>query len=375
MNTIRTSSPTEDLAALRGQKGHTCVSIIVPTHNQLPDHQIDEVYMAQAVQRAVYLLHLSYPEEAENLTASVLALATTIDFNHTLEGLGLYISDEVQQIVHFPFPVTKKVVVDKRFEIRDLLYKMAFSKPYYLLHLEEEKATLYYGVLQHLEAIKDQNFPCIAVNDYDYQHPVRGSAFTGRSYIKSLEEDKGELQKIRYHSFLSNVDDLLSDYLTKDTLIIICGMRPITAAFLNQSIHDTHIISVLNGNYANLGTKELADLVAPIIEASLEEKMKDEISRLEELGTQGLTEEGFQNVRQAVIEGRGQKLFVEKDYPHSDLPFHEKNLHTHKDLWGYVTAEEVEALIEEMLEKKGQVLLVGKDMLKDYGHIALITRY
>lgn len=375
MSTIRTPAPGEELDLLRGQKGHTCVSLIVPTHKGQTESNADELYTAHAVQRAEVLLRLWHPQEAEALIASLHELVAQVDFNHTQEGLGLFVSDEVQLIVHFPFRVTRKIVVDKKFETRDLLYKTAFSYPYFVLHLEAEKASLYYGVLHHLEEVRDQNFPFTASDDYDYQHPVRDTTLFTHAHLKSFEEDKDEFQRTRYRIFLSDVNDLLSDYLYGSARLILCGLKTHTAAFLNQSPHDPRVLSVLNGDYSSITTHQLSELVAPIIEASLEEKMKDEVSRLNEMTVQGLAEMGFEHVRQAIADGRGKKLLVEKDYPYADTPFREKLPQIPIEPYGNAPSDAVEELIEAMLDKKGQVLLVEKDMLKPHGHIALITNY
>jgi hypothetical protein len=360
---------------LRGQKGHTCVSIIVPTHKGQPSSNTDQLYTAHALQRAEDLLHLWHPEEAEALIKSIHELAKAVDFNRIQEGIGLFVSGEVQLMVDFPFRVNRKVTVDKKFETRELLYKVAYAYPYYLLHLEAEKATLYYGVLQHLEEVADQNFPCLAADDYDYQHPVPGSAFSTHAHFKSFEDDRDELQKTRYRTFLSNVNDLLSDYLTGSARLVLCGAQPYTAAFLNQSPHDARLISVLTGDYRQLTTQQWSALVYPIIEASLEERMKDEISKIDEMAGQGLAETGFENVRQAIIDGRGYKLLVEKDYPNSDTSYAEKIPHVPIEPYGNAPSDAVEELIDLMVAKKGQVLLVEKDMLKAYGRIALLTQY
>lgn len=375
MTTIRTPVPGEELDMLRGQKGHTCVSIIVPTHKGQADQKTDELYTAHAVQRAEDLLHLWHPQEATTLIPLVQELFAAVDFSNTQEGLGLFVSDEVQLIVDFPFRVTRKIIVDKKFETHDLFYKVAFSYPYYVLHLEEEKASLYYGVLQHLEEVRDQNFPCLAIDDFDYLHPVKGSSFATHAHLKSFEDDQAELQRARYRTFLANVNDLLNDYLTGGTRLILCGRRPYTAAFLNQSPHDLRVIGMLNDDYSKVTIHQLSELVAPIIEASLQEKMKDEISKLDEMTGQGLAETGFENVRQAITDGRGYKLLVEKDYPYSDTPYSEKIPHVRVEQYGNAHIDAVEELIDMMLDKRGQVLLVEKDMLKAYGHIALIARY
>lgn len=365
-------SGNRELELLLGQKGKTCVSILAPTNKQFADANTDNMLAAQAVQRAVDLLKLGHPQEADPLSEALRELVQTIDSHHTQEGLGLFVSDAVRLVVHFPFPVAPRVVIDKRFKIKDVLYKVLYSFPYYVLMLEEERAFLFRGILQHLEEIHDQNFPHSAVSDYEYRHPSPG-VYASHAHLKAFQDDNQERQKIRYRSFLSRIDDLLGDYLTEGVVLLICGAKKHTSAFLNLSQHDARIISVITLNEPQPDPRILAELVTPSINAFLEEKMKDEISLLKENMGEGLAEEGYEPVKQAVEDSRGIRLLLEKDYEYHDL-LHDKNGQIVKPADNH-TIDAVEELIENMLAKKGQVLLLEKGMLQEHRHIALITSY
>ena len=78
------------------------------------------------------------------------------------------------------------------------------------------------------------------------------------------------------------------------------------------------------------------------------------------------------------MEGRGLKLLVEKDF---SIPAYVKNTNDY-ELYLRPPKEPHKALpnvvnnlIETVLDKNGEVFLVENDILKDYGRIALITRY
>ncbi|HJW15643.1 MAG TPA: hypothetical protein VJ499_00905, partial [Flavisolibacter sp.] len=183
----------------------------------------------------------------------------------------------------------------------------------------------------------------------------------------------------RYLSFLRSVDELLDIYISKkDSQVIVCGVKSVTASFLNHSKHDDKIVGVLHGNYSHLNETELGQLVLPLLLAEQEEKMLDEISELEEKKGEGLVEEGILDVWAAITEGRGYILLVEKDY---DVKvYYDKNypLEIHMTPPVHtpgILENAVDKLIEMLLNKKGKVLFLNNGMLGDHKQIALITRY
>ena len=129
---------------LQKQRGNICISIIVPTHRLNSDRKVDKHQMERAIENAGQLLGYKYSsKDTSPLFNNVKEMANSIDYDHNLDGIGLYVSDEVYMMVKFPFPVLEKVIVANDFEIRDLLYKTNLSQPYYVLMLIEKNVRLF----------------------------------------------------------------------------------------------------------------------------------------------------------------------------------------------------------------------------------------
>jgi hypothetical protein len=82
---------------------------------------------------------------------------------------------------------------------------------------------------------------------------------------------------------------------------------------------------------------------------------------------------GVENIWKAVQEGRAYKLLVEKDFsiPHDDynlhiFPFKQPN---------HLVPDVVNRLIEMVLAKNGEVIMIENDVLQDHKRMALFTRY
>ena len=136
----------KSVKTLRNEKGNICVSVIVPTHRTSPDRRTDQLNTKKAIEKAERLMNTKYPADiVSSFTNRLHELFLQIDFAHNEDGLGLFVSSNIQLQVSFPFPVKEKIVVGDSFEIRDVLYKENFSDPYYVLLLTEQGARLFYG--------------------------------------------------------------------------------------------------------------------------------------------------------------------------------------------------------------------------------------
>jgi hypothetical protein len=248
-----------------------------------------------------------------------------------------------------------------------------------VLLLDEKQACLYTGEFNIIHKVQDANFPLIYTEDFEYEKASRTNSYSGRATISSFEKDKSAVQKSRYLSFLKSVDDLLDIYISKnDSQVIICGVKSVTASFLNHSKHDDKIIGVQHGNYSHLNEFELGLLVSPLLLATQEEKMLEEISDLEEKKGEGLAEEGISDVWAAITDGRGYILLVERDYDvkvYYDKSYPLEIQMTPSKQSPGILENAVDKVIEMHLNKKGKVLILNNGMLAGHKQIALITRY
>ena len=368
----------EDLLMLQKAKGNICISVIVPTHRTSPDRRVDKPEVEEAIDKAKQLLQIKYPEkDIKPLLQSLDDQLEAIDFVHNTEGIGLYISPGVKVIVHFPFPVEEKIMVDNNFEIRDLLYKLNYDQPYYVLMLTEKEAKLFEGSWNNLSEIKGDHWPWKYEDEYVYSKPARSSSFAGQAHVKIFEKDKTELEHIRFTNFFREIDKKLNDYLMNNTPLIILAPERENSLFEKISMHRKNIIHKIHGSYGYENLKSISDIVWPGMYEHLQTERKQLINEFKEMIGEHRGISGIQSVWEATKEGKALKLLVEKDYRCPGfVTENDYNLYlrppnaTHKTL-----PDAVDELIETVLQKNGKVYFTDNDWLKDYGRIALITRY
>ena len=368
----------EELLSMQKEKGKICVSIIVPTHRLAPERRVDKLEVERAINNAKELLQYRYTVSNINpLLQAIDELYEAIDFTHNSDGLGLYISPNIKLAVQYPFPVEEKVMVGDNFEIRDLLYKVNYANPYFVLMLTEKGVRLFEGTCDDLNEIKDNNFPKEYEEEYIYNPPSRSAPNAGHSHVKSVEKDKSMLEEIRFKDFFRHPDELLNDYLVGNTPLILLGVEKELAWFENISVHKKNIIGKITGSYNYSNPTQLADIAWPVMHSHQDNERVQLIKEFTEKIGEHLGISGIQEVWEATKEDKAFKLLVEKDF--RSPGFVDKDAYRlylrppptpHK-----VLADAVDDIIEMVLEKDGHVFFTDNGMLKDYQRIALITRY
>jgi len=376
MNTIMQSN---DIKMLLEEKSSICVSIIMPTYQLSPGRRTNPVQLYQMIQEAKSMLQNKY----DNATIAPLMLAIDelyeqMDFMHNTAGIGIFVSLHVKKLVPFFFPVKERITIAQSFNVRDLLYESYYDTPYIVLQLSQKETRLYNGHLNSLTEITDQHFPQKNEVVYEYSRHTRGNSNTGHSFVKEIEKDRSAMEEIRFKNFFRETDKLLNYYLSIKVPLIVTGENKDLSYFRQVTTHEEQIVCNVPGNYATYNQHELGALTWQAMKL-FKDNNKDKIVRdLSEKTGEGLGITGLDNIWRAVQEGRGYKLLVEKDYstrgylPDNEdynLFLHEPN-ETHR-----ILTDAVSTLIQLVLEKNGEVIMVENDVLRDYRRIALITRY
>lgn len=368
----------EELALVQKRQGGICVSVIVPTHRLSPERRADPLEVEKALTEAKAYLNQRYPENDNRpLVRSLDELYEQIDFKHNSEGVGLFVSRDIRQLVHFYFPVKEKIMISDGFETRDWIYQVYYSKPYFLLFLTENDARLYEGALDHLEEVVDKNFPRAFTEDYAYNKPSRGSSYTGNAFAKEFERDKTQLKELHYEGFLKGMDDVLDNYLVEEIPLVVTG-APQTLGFLKKITRHLHIAGELEGNYEHKPLNELGALSWELMKKFLDQEKQMLVEFWKEKVGQGQGVSGIAGCWQAAKEGRAFKLLVEKDFavPGYLLQgddyrlFLEPPGETYNEL-----PDVVNTLMEIVIEKGGRVIPLENGVLANYGGVVLITRY
>ena len=368
----------EDLKSLQNKQDDPCVSVIVPTHRISTNTKEDHIRLKNAIKRVSESLHEQYDKKKVTPLIERLEkiVENELDYANLLEGLGIFISPNLEKIVHIPFEVEERVIVDTSFEVRDLLLSLNRELDYNVLLLSENNIRFFQGKGRNLMEIQDEQFQeNFSGDEYEYQkanfiNPAKGSP-------EGTAEKANEEQK-KMKEFLKHLDNKLGNYINTKEPLFLLGDKQILGEFTDVTHHPDAIQGKLPGNFQHLTVHEVADKVQTEVKRYMHEHQEKALRNLEEEVGFDRVSSGLPNVYRDAIEGKGATLLVEEGYSEPayldetnyQLALSPENTEGYKKLH-----DAVDDVIEKVLEKNGTIQFVQNGKLQKYGKIAMILRY
>lgn len=374
----------QEVEILLQESAVPCITIIIPMHRLSPDRIKDIRIVNDAVNQAKDILKQKFERSEYNiqkLVADIDELAESIDFVHSKDGVGIYISPNIKKMVKFNFPVEKKIKIDLAFDNRDLLYQQNTIIDYCVLSISQKYVHLYKGKGEDLTEILNEDFPITYEETYEYSKPTRGTSYSNNT-LKEFEKDKSVMEEIRLVDFLKIADHTLDKYIDSNIPIIVSGGKKETADYFYITQHMKRIIGKV-GSYNFAGEKLLANLAWQEVQRYQKNQTNIILHNLQELVGKKMLVSGLEDAWKAAQLGKGLELIVEKDFetnafisrdgydiklenPYEKIPDPAN--------YNYVN-DAVERIIKIVREKKGKILFLDNGELENFKNIALQLRY
>jgi Bacterial archaeo-eukaryotic release factor family 3 len=371
---------TSNLDLLIGQRGDSCLSVIIPTYKFVALKTLSQAVIKKHIIQATDILmsyHSRHPEKkVDQLLPALEKSAATIETTKYAKGIGLFISPNVNETVYFPFEVKEKISLGRSFELRELLLCRDHLSEFFVLALSKKTIRLFGGNAEALAEVTNADFPMNYEDDYEYTKPSRGTSYGNA--IKSFERDKATLSEIRQKEFLSEADNQLTQYVKDSVPFIVVGATELISNFNQLTKHNSLKADTIVGNFNH-------NVPAEVSKRLREGKLKCQIAKIESIPDwlenefgKNLVAEGIESVWKAAEEGNGQMLVVEKDY---QCPGYLRSGERHKLFVGppkgdhEIVPDAVNEVMAKVIEKGGKIVFVENDKLRKFDHIAMHLRY
>ena len=93
-----------ELKRLQGQQDYPSLSLLAPTHRTAPANKKDRIVVKNLAAEGLKRLHGEFKKrEVAALVQNLNKLVDRVDWEHSLEGLALFASQDVATAVHLPF--------------------------------------------------------------------------------------------------------------------------------------------------------------------------------------------------------------------------------------------------------------------------------
>jgi hypothetical protein len=341
-----------------------CVTIVLNTHRTKPDYLKDGLVLKNLQKQAEERLMNDYDKRfVRKLIAKLSDLTEKIDHSHNLESLVVFVNEEIAEYTRLPIPVEDRVVVDHTFATRDLVRAMHHQESYYVLVISRDKARL-------IEASSDK-----VVEEIGRPFPIENKKLYTTDRLKlSTAQGQDNLTE----EFFNQVDKIFQAVWKDHPLpVLVCTEERNFHHYQKVADKKDIIIGHLNKNRLDEKPHHIVEEAWPIVHQNNRKKNEQRLAELGKATGEGKLLSDLNDVWKAVNEGRGQTIFVQKDY---FQPARVLNGQIHPvgpeeaDLKGVVD-DIIDEIIELNLQYGGDAVYLTEEHLKDFRGLALIARY
>jgi hypothetical protein len=363
------------------------ISIYLPTHrDNSPLHlQEDQTRFKNLIKVAQDQWHAEHPDEA--IFNSYSQLMEKLDdpafWQHTTEGLAIFISPAECSIFHLPIGTQERICIDDAYDITPLLVVMAYDQPYYLLALAMHNTKLFRGDMYGLEPV-DIDFPsspedALNIDEmFSGSNTVRNHNSGGGAAPHGQGDSNGAGREERLQYFRI-IDSAIADARDIDTTL------PIVIAATDNEAGDYRRLSKLpnlihtyaQGNHTVSTLTELHNLAWPIVQKEV--CLKQATEALEEFRErEGLEKSSRQlrDIEEAAKMGRIKTLLVGMTKKTTDTV--NDAIHAAAPILTFAKQydrDHISQLVKIVLAQGGTILGINHELLPAKVTVAAIYRY
>ncbi|MEU1277104.1 chemotaxis protein [Streptomyces sp. NPDC005805] len=368
----------ELLRRLRAPKPYPAVSVTMPTHRDGRDSAQDAVrlrnLLAEAGRRLAGAGNGDGAARADRATrdavsAELARAAEELDLRGALDGLAILADAEGHQIWRLPRTVPERVVLSDSYLTRNLVSAKAQARPYWVLALAADRASLWSGTDDELhEHTGDGRFPLVRAEEED--DPQR-------------EERQGDTPGLyadeRTRQFFREVDAALGAALDADPRpLFLVGLPPALSLLADSGTAAGRAEgSVGKGGFAEGPATALAEEVRPALDAYRASVAEAADRRLDAARGRRAFAAGLDEVWGAVRDERAGLVVVEEHFQRTVrvTDDHLQPVDPARADDPSVREDIVDELVERALDAGAEAVFVPDGSLTGHGGVAAELRY
>ena len=370
----------EDLRRLLAASASPCVSIYLPTHRAHPGSRQDPVRYRALVGEAESLLAKGpAPRDAARIVEPLRALENQAHWEHSLDGLAVFLSPTLHAAYRLPISVPERAVVADSFHVKPLIRFLGSNRRYFVLALSQNAVSLYEGSHFGAGAVELGGLPeslrgALGVPDLDRAFGGHGApshfVFHGRG--PGREDTKETLLK-----YFRTIDRALREYLHDERgPLILAAVRYYHSIYREANTYPHLLHEGLDGNYERVNGEQIHGEAWPIVKRAFDAQIDTWIARYRALAGTGLATDGIEEIAQAAIGGRvrcvlaveGEAVWGRYDRATGAVTRHPKQLGPDDD-------DVLDDVCEESLKRGAEVFVISRASMPTESPIAAVFRF
>lgn len=365
---METSITPKALAELRERRPYPAVSLTLPTHRGASHNAEDAVRLRNVLAEAERQLDRD-PDATraarQEVRAQLAAAADEIDLSQALDGLAVFAAAGEHHVFALPRTAPERVVVSDSFLTRNLVAAYTSQRPYWVLSVAADRATLWSGSEQHVTEAAVGGFPMTrTVDNPDTEREER----IGDTPSKFRDEE--------VRAFLRDADAAMRTVLDRDPRpLYVTGEDAALSLLADTGAATATAVHVHHSGLAQGPPDAVARAVAPAREAQARRHTDEAVAAVEEALGRRAFAGGVDEVWSEVSEGRVHHLVVEENYRVTVRSAEDEHLIPAEDDDPRARHDIVDEIVEKALDTGAEVTFVADGARADHAHIAAVLRY
>lgn len=352
------------LKKLKDITSECCVTITLSTHRTKPDCLQDEIVLKGLVKEVEERLLNEFDKRfAGNIMERLNEVVDDIDHNYNLEGLVIFVNETIAEFTRLPIAVENRTVVDNTFATRDLVRALHLDAGYYILALSRDEARM-------IEAHNDK-----VVRELGTPFPILNTTLYSTSGIGLSNAQR---QTNLTQEFFNRIDKIVNEVVNNNPLPVVIATEGANYAdYLQIADNKEIIIGHVNKNRLNDKAHHIVPDAWDFVKDILKERNQKRLEYLNQAVSSGKFLSDMNDIWKAILEGKGQTLYVEKGF-YQPAKINEEGL----ELLPLDQTQEpgvVDDIIDEMIEHNlrtgGDTVFLNQEDLKDFQGLGLVVRY
>jgi hypothetical protein len=340
-----------------------CVSILMPFDPKMEKKSVIETRLKCAINKIKQEVRQIYsPEKAEPVLQKLGSLIEDLNYMTHKRSIAVFVSPLTAKVYYLNIPVKEKIIVDHSFDIRTIIYNKKEIAKYLVLVVTTKRSNIFLGAPAEFARIVSNTADHAAVIN-NMPEPVANFS----DVSKRVLSDK----------FLRQTDNGLSMILKSYPFpLFVMGTDEVIGQFKKVAHNNNSVLNYIHGDFEEASEAEIRKVILPYVADWEKVKQQSLLSQLNIARESGKLAIGIENVLSSSILHKGRLLVVEKNFIYRRDYEPGRNICSSNYLTGkrpFYIKDAVGEVIENVFENGGEVEFVDESILKDFGHIALIT--
>jgi hypothetical protein len=312
-----------ELRELAKKRGMPCVSLYMPTHGPASEGAQDALRLKNLLRQAEVQMTndgIRRPTAERMLEPARELIGDRVFWEKRSAGLAMFLSEDTFQWYRVPVSPVETAIVNRRFQLKQLLPLISGNHEFYLLALSQNKPRLFEGDQHALHELSVGGMPANIAEALNYTSVDRGSqthagargSLGKQSSVFHGQGGERDTAKEDLANYFRLIDAAVLPIAQKRHLpLVLAGVHYLLPIYRDVTGYATLSACELVGNHDHESPQQLHDRVWPMLRAEFAQTREAAAAKFRQLAGTGKASDDVSQIVPAAWQGKVETLFID----------------------------------------------------------------